>query len=1479
MEIRFTLLKSLLYLKGFEKAQRCMIKKFTHNPNALKAGSLAIFFSLLFIGPLKLDATAQVKNNEKETQEFIFESFDLVDIVEGEELPVGWTAEDTHPGIGLGYFRVLGGNGIDGSQYLTRTMASFEQVSSWITPEVQLGDNPIFSCMYRVVNNTNYPDDATPADRFILQFQASTDGGVNYTTFATIDNNNHIESNQYASFLPDISAYSNQTVKFRMRAVRNTGIFRIDFDDVIVGEFSTVDFSVKNSNNEGVSDALISIPDVASTNTDSNGNATLLLPDGVYNFVVSSDNFLTYSEDNLVVSAANITVPEITLIGNYLFTFDVQDQDNNPVSTAQIEISGQAQSYDGTAAFSTTFVSNLAGVASGRLPEGSYDYSVAKADFYPVEGSIVSIPSPGNELITLQSYPLVTFFITDNDSQPLEGVQITIPETNTSLVTDINGLATKKLPIGSYSYSAYKIGYLENSADFDIINNDNLSLPALVLEAAPPTLEFVTDISEGIIFRKTLIGKTSPVRSLTFRNIGQDVITINPSDINIIGQDASLFGFTPPSEPILLPTGAAHTIDFIFSPDTEGNKSAELTMEDNTTKLLYSIPLLGFAYESVDLPFDEDFESGTFENWVVVNGDQTNQWHIGNALNDSGNFSAMISDDEGVTNNYQTGGATSIVHFYMDFNIPEADPGDLFLSFDWKGNGENNIDVMRVYFISPDVLPTAGNTISGSIGTNFFLQPTWQSFNYVIPSTHFGQTKRIVFSWINNASAGAQPPISIDNIYIGSLYTLTTATNPAAAGTITGAGSYGGNMPVALEATPEAGYTFTHWSAPAGAFADANSPTTEFTMPAEDVTVTANFTFAGPAVSDVTETYDGTEYSLAAGVPSGVDVIWYNAEVDGEVIPVPTSTDAGVFTAWAATTQNGAESTRTQATLTVLPREITITADDKEKVFGDADPDLTWSITEGTLVTGDEITGDLTREAGEDVGTYAIEQGTLAISDNYDLTFVPGEFTIVSDNILITVTAETKSKVYGDADPELTWVLTSGALEPGDEITGSLTRDAGEDVGDYAITQGTLAAPDNYDLTFVDGTLSITQRQLVINVAPQTKVYGDADPDLTYVLIDETLQFDDAFTGELTREPGEDVGTYAILQGTLTAGDNYTYVYEGDDLTITERTVTLTADNLSKVYGEDDPVLTVTLSDGLLISGDAITGTPEREAGEDVGTYDILQGTVAISNNYTITFVPGVFTITTKELTIGGSFTVADKDFDGTTDATITDNQLTLNGVKTADDITLTNVTASFDNEGPGDDILVTLATAELSGTGMANYTLSPDNWPTTTASIFALTYDLTINITPVDGGTVTGEGTFEEGTAVALMATPADEHIFVRWEDASGTELSTDASYSYTMPAADVTLTAVFQPETGVNEADLLALSLYPNPARDHVTIKSGSTIEQVVIMDISGRTVFAETINHTETRISTTGFHQGIYLVRIHTTEGVQMRKLEVK
>src|SRR5947199_10266319 len=100
-------------------------------------------------------------------------------------------------------------------------------------------------------------------------------------------------------------------------------------------------------------------------------------------------------------------------------------------------------------------------------------------------------------------------------------------------------------------------------------------------------------------------------------------------------------------------------------------------------------------------------------------------------------------------------------------------------------------------------------------------------------------------------------------------------------------------------------------------------------------------------------------------------------------------------------------------------RAVRVTADAKCKTYGDTDPALTYQITTGSLVFSDAFTGALSRATVEAVGSYAIGQNTLAL--NINSLPLHDALPISIDARAVRVTADAKSKTYGDADPGLTY--------------------------------------------------------------------------------------------------------------------------------------------------------------------------------------------------------------------------------------------------------------------------------------------------------------------------------------------------------------------------------------------------------------------------------------------------------------------------
>ena len=334
-------------------------------------------------------------------------------------------------------------------------------------------------------------------------------------------------------------------------------------------------------------------------------------------------------------------------------------------------------------------------------------------------------------------------------------------------------------------------------------------------------------------------------------------------------------------------------------------------------------------------------------------------------------------------------------------------------------------------------------------------------------------------------------------------------------------------------------------------------------------------------------------------------------------------------------------------TVTTASLSLTVTATAKSMIYGGTVPALTYTYT--GLVNGNTsatFTGGLatTATSSSGVGGYPITQGTLAATGNYTIgTFNAGTLTVNPAPLIVT--AANVSETYGTVPP-LTYTYTG--LVNGDEsatFIGGLatTATSSSDAGNYPITQGTLAATGNYTIgTFHQGTETLVPAQLIVVAANESMTYGGTIPALTYTYTglvngDQSATFIGGLATTASSSSG--LSVYPITQGTLAATGNYTIAtfYPGS-LTVTPAQLIVTAANESMTYGGTVPALTYTYSG--LVKGDksasfsgrlASTGT----SSSGVGGYEILQGTLAATGNYTIaTFNPGILTVTPAPLIV-----------------------------------------------------------------------------------------------------------------------------------------------------------------------------------------------------------------------------------------------------
>lgn len=121
-------------------------------------------------------------------------------------------------------------------------------------------------------------------------------------------------------------------------------------------------------------------------------------------------------------------------------------------------------------------------------------------------------------------------------------------------------------------------------------------------------------------------------------------------------------------------------------------------------------------------------------------------------------------------------------------------------------------------------------------------------------------------------------------------------------------------------------------------------------------------------------------------------------------------------------------------------------------------------------------------------GNYQVT-ATIAENTNWEgIELVLCDYSIERKSILVTPTTDQK-KEYGQDDPVLNYSLST-PLVSDDVITGSLTRVAGENVGEYAILLGSLSGGSNYTLTLSNSNFTITPKSsatfTIAEIPPQT---------------------------------------------------------------------------------------------------------------------------------------------------------------------------------------------------------------------------------------------------------------------------------------------------------------------------------------------------------------------------------------------------------
>ena len=437
------------------------------------------------------------------------------------------------------------------------------------------------------------------------------------------------------------------------------------------------------------------------------------------------------------------------------------------------------------------------------------------------------------------------------------------------------------------------------------------------------------------------------------------------------------------------------------------------------------------------------------------------------------------------------------------------------------------------------------------------------------------------------------------------------------------------------------------------------------------VTGTESLTITKRAVTmtskSASKAYDGTALTKHEVTETGDGFVKGEGATysyTGSQTLVGSSDNAFTYTLNEGTKAKNYTITTANGTLEVTDRaenerfEITVEANSKTHKYTGEKQSVTGFVKTEFTVNGKKYTvsGLTSKAEGTDFGEYETTiEGTAVVKDKAG-NDVTAQFTVKTENGNLVInrkkyTVETLdgNKTY-DGTP-----LTAGAKINGiiaDEVVEIKTTKSLTDVGNilndkYELTWKTAKAT-NYKLDGEKfGTLTVTTQSINPGTDPEkpnpdyTGAKVNSPKDLVYDgnehkwiptvtdKADKKLKAGTDYTVEYSTKNFKDVGTIDV---TITGKGNYTGTVTRT-YKITPKSVTVTAEDKTKVFGETDPELTAKVAGTL--GNDTVEYKLSREAGEAVGKYEITVKGDKLQGNYTVTYVAGTLTITSQSIDPG----------------------------------------------------------------------------------------------------------------------------------------------------------------------------------------------------------------------------------------------------
>ena len=735
------------------------------------------------------------------------------------------------------------------------------------------------------------------------------------------------------------------------------------------------------------------------------------------------------------------------------------------------------------------------------------------------------------------------------------------------------------------------------------------------------------------------------------------------------------------------------------------------------------------------------------------------------------------------------------------------------------------------YTITANANPSAGGTVTGggsyNYGTNCTLTATantgYTFVNWTKNGTQVSTSPNYSFDVTENATY-------IANFQINN-YTITASANPSVGGTVSGGGSYNYGAICSLSATAATGYTFVNWTK--NGTIVATSPNYNVTV-YEDATYIANFQLnsytisasANPSIGGTVSgggTYNHGESCTLIASPA-TDYLFSNWTKNGTVVSTSASytftvTEAGAYVA------------------NFVPNTHIITLS--------ANPSSGGTLTgAGEYDHGASCTITATPRNGYTFLKWTKDGTQVSTNPSYT-------FTVTTDATYVAHFQINTYQITATANPtDGGTVAGAGTYNHGQMCTLTATPAAGYTFANWSKDGSVVSANASYSFVVTEAgayVANFTPNMYMVTVSADPVAGGSVVGGGAYLYGENCTVSaipNAGYTFTNWTKNGTVVSTDAVYAFTITQDAALVAHFSVDHYNITvavdpESAGTATGGG-SFTYGQTC-TLTATANTGYAFVNWTKDGTV-------VSTNANYSFTVTGSGNYVANFAAARYRITVVAAPAEGG---------------------TVNG----------NGTYQYGS-------IVTLRAVPNEGYTFVNWT--KDGAVVSTNAIHAVrvredaeyvanfranVYEIKANTNPDNSGNITGAGFYNYGETCTLTITPHSDYEFINWT-LNGEVVSENLSFSFVVTETREYV-AHLQHLDGVGEHGGITVSLFPNPAKNKLTIEASEPVNQLEIYTINGALVYRQNDCSDKIEINVQNYAIGTYMIRLTTDSTVEIRR----